>query len=186
VRRALLPVAAALVLLSACTASATTGSDEPETPSPFAECTELTDPTVTNDDVPDLSLPCFTGGQSVSLRNIKAPAVINVWASWCAPCREELPIMQGLADRTQGKLLILGVATRDRREGTASFGVDHDVRMPTLYDPDQAFSTAIKAPLLPATVFVDPVGKVYIHRDAMNVDELIEQVKEHTGVTVTR
>ncbi|WP_232050430.1 TlpA disulfide reductase family protein [Actinoplanes sp. OR16] len=139
-----------------------------------------------NPDLPDLSLPCFNGGEAVDVRDLPRPAVINVWASWCAPCRDELPVMQGLADRTEGKLTVLGVASRDRREASASFAADHEVSMPTLYDPDQAFATGIKAAALPATVFVSPEGEVYIHRDALDVDELIKQVKEHTGVTVTR
>ena len=86
--------------------------------------------------------------------------------------------MQGLADRTQGELTVLGVATRDPREATASFAADHDVTMPTLYDPDQKFAIAIKQAALPATVFVDADGEVYVHREPFDVDSLIEAVRE--------
>ncbi|MEU8237332.1 TlpA disulfide reductase family protein [Actinoplanes missouriensis] len=185
--RAVAPLVMALAVVAGCTAAAESSSSEPETPPPFAVCTDLTpaSPT-TSPDLPDLSLPCFTGGEAVAIRNLPRPAVINVWASWCAPCREELPVMQGLADRARGELAVIGIATFDRREASASFAADKGVSMPTLYDPDQQFATAIKQTALPATVFVDAQGTTYVHREPMDVDELIKQVKEHTGVTVTR
>ncbi|MBB2945679.1 thiol-disulfide isomerase/thioredoxin [Actinoplanes lutulentus] len=177
-----LPAVVALGLLSACTAAVETS--EPETPSPFAACDFAVSSGET--ELPDLSLPCFTGGQEVAVSGLRGPAVINVWASWCGPCREELPIMQGLADRTEGELTVLGVASRDPREASASFATDKDVSLPTLYDPDQKFAIAVKAAALPATVFVDAGGAIYVHRDTLDVDELIKLVGEHTGVTVTR
>jgi cytochrome c biogenesis protein CcmG/thiol:disulfide interchange protein DsbE len=184
VRRAL-PAVAALTLLSACTAAVDT--PDPETPSPFAACDSLVSSSESKlDALPDLSIPCFTGDRAISVRDLPRPAVINLWASWCAPCRDELPVMQGLADRTEGQLTVLTVDTGDRREAGASFAADNGVTMPTLYDWDRAFATGIKAAALPATVFVSPEGEVYVHRDALDVDGLIANVKEHTGVTVTR
>lgn len=186
-RRAALPALLALAVLSACTASAEPADSTSETPSPFAACDALAaSPAQISDELPDLSLPCFTGGRAISVRGLPRPAVINVWASWCAPCREELPVMQGLADRTEGKITVIGVATRDPREASASFAADKGVTMPMLYDWDQAFATGIKQAALPATVFVDADGRTYVHREALTVDELIRQVEEHTGVTVTR
>ncbi|MEU4691766.1 TlpA disulfide reductase family protein [Actinoplanes sp. NPDC023714] len=182
-RRALAALTLLSALLSGCTASAR--SETPDTPSPFAACDALIS-TASTDELPELSLPCFTGGRQISLRDLPRPAVINVWASWCGPCRDELPVMQGLADRTEGELTVLTVDTGDRREAGASFAADNGVTMPTLYDFDRGFAAAIKAPALPATVFVDPDGAVHVHRDALDVDELIKQVREHTGVTVTR
>ncbi|WP_229067740.1 TlpA disulfide reductase family protein [Actinoplanes sp. DH11] len=274
--RGLPAAAAALALLSACTAAAEPSGNQPETPSPFAACDTLTAPpapatsatsaaapatsaaapaatpatsaavpaaafsaaplpatpasvvssaaatrasaatpafaeaivassgatTPVSDaatpsaatgpggaainDLPDLSIPCFTGGQPVSLHDIALPAVLNIWASWCGPCREELPVMQGLADRTAGRLTVVGVDSSDRREAAASFGTDKGVSMPVLYDRDGRLAIEIKQSALPATVFVDADGGVYVHRRPLTVDELITEVEEHTGVTVTR
>ena len=94
--------------------------------------------------------------------------------------------MQGLADRVQGRLTVLGVNSADRREAAASFATDNGVSFPTLADRDGELAIAVKQIGLPATVFVGPDGAVSVHRKALDVDELIEQVREHTGVTVTR
>ncbi|MBG0560943.1 TlpA family protein disulfide reductase [Actinoplanes sp. NEAU-A11] len=175
---------AAVLVLSACTAAVE--PDQPETPSPFAACPAPSGAPDGLTELPDLSLECFTGGQPVELRTLPRPAVINVWASWCAPCREELPVMQGLADRAAGRLSVIGLDSGDRREAAASFATDHDVSFPTLFDPDRRFAGELGQATLPITVFVDTDGKTYIHRSALTVDELIEKVREHTGVTVTR
>ena len=71
--------------------------------------------------LPDLRLPCFTDGSEVALRDLHGPAVINIWASWCGPCRRELPVMQRLADRAGDRLTVLTVDTGDGREAGASF-----------------------------------------------------------------
>ena len=74
--------------------------------------------------LPDLRLPCFTGGEPVGLDAVRGPAVINLWASWCGPCRKELPAFQRLAGRTGGQLHVVGVDTRDDREAAQSLAAD--------------------------------------------------------------
>jgi cytochrome c biogenesis protein CcmG/thiol:disulfide interchange protein DsbE len=184
IRFRLSAAAAVALLLAGCTASAE--PDKPEISSPFASCTALTASTPVTSELPDVELPCFTGGEPLRVRDIHLPAVINIWASYCEPCREELPVMQGLADRSEGRLTVLGVDSADRREAAASFAVDHGVTFPTLFDPDRRLATELGQATLPLTVFVDADGGMYVHRTPLDVDELIEKVREHTGVTVTR
>nr|WP_296072856.1 TlpA disulfide reductase family protein [uncultured Actinoplanes sp.] len=136
-------------------------------------------------DIPDLRLPCFTDGKQVALRDIQGPAVINLWASWCRPCRAELPVMQQLADRSAGKLHVLGIDTGDSREAGASFATAKGVRFPTLFDEDRKALNALTGTTLPITLFVDATGTAYVHRLPLDARTLTEQVKEHTGVTVT-
>ncbi|WP_430781276.1 TlpA family protein disulfide reductase [Actinoplanes sp. G11-F43] len=174
---------AVLLMLSGCTAAAK--PDEPDVPSPFAACHALPGKTEIPE-MPDVSLRCFTGGGTVSLRTLSVPTVINIWGSWCGPCREELPIFQGLADRADGQFTVLSVNTKDTRNRGADFGTDASVSFPTLFDPEMTFATKIGATMLPATVFINADRKMYVHRAAMDVDELIEQVRKHIGVTVTR
>jgi cytochrome c biogenesis protein CcmG/thiol:disulfide interchange protein DsbE len=136
--------------------------------------------------LPALTLPCFTGGQEVALGALPGPAVINMWASWCGPCRDELPVMQGLADRTAGRLHVLGVDVGDSREAAASFGAGRSVTMPTLYDRDRRLLAALGRANLPVTVFVDAGGRTFVHPLPVDRPELIELVRAHTGVTVAR
>jgi cytochrome c biogenesis protein CcmG/thiol:disulfide interchange protein DsbE len=174
-----------VVVTSAC------GSGDPKTPPPFADCAALTAQSggaggaADVSDVPDLRLPCFTGGEQVALRAVQGPAVINLWASWCGPCRAELPVMQQLAEQSAGKLRVLGIDTGDSREAGASFATAKGVRFPTLFDEDRKALNSLTGTSLPITVFVDATGKAYVHRLPLDARTLVTQVKAHTGVTVT-
>lgn len=119
------------------------------------------------------------------LRELRGPAVINVWATFCTPCREELPLIQRLADETAGRLTVLGLDTGDSRSAAASFATDHGVSIPTLYDPDRQAIAALGIVNLPSTIFVDAAGRVYTHRDTMDAAGLTALVREHTGLSVT-
>ncbi len=173
---------------------ATTACSTPEPPSPFADCAALTaappsaapasapGPAGT---LPDLRLPCFTGESEIALRELRGPAVINLWASWCTPCREELPIMQRLADRAEGRLTVLSVDTGDSREAGGSFAADSGVTMPTLFDTEKKLLNALGQIRLPITVFVDSAGRSTVHPLPLDARSLGEQVRKSTGVTVT-
>ena len=175
---------AAVLVLSGCTAAAEPA--EPDEPSPFMGCQGLTGSAPVAVSLPDVTLPCFTGGGEVRLRDLRGPAVINIWASWCGPCRDELPVIQGLADRAEGRFTVVGVDTGDSRSAAASFAADRDVSFPTLFDQKKRFADELGVTMLPATVFIDADGEKYVHRAAMDVDQLIERMRKHTGVTVTR
>jgi thiol-disulfide isomerase/thioredoxin len=191
----LVPPIALLLAVTAIACTAETTPTAPEQPSPFASCAALTSaPSTSPDaratpgtsaDLPDLVLPCFSGGNPVRLADLRGPAVINVWASWCDPCREELPAMQRLADRTAGRLHVVGVDTGDARDAAASFGADKKVTLPTLYDRDRTLVGALGRASLPVTVFVGAGGKRYVY-DRLPPDDaqLARLVRDHTGVTV--
>lgn len=181
VRRWLVPSLA--LLLAACTSEQ--AAPEPHIPSPFADCAALVGGT-TPADLPDVTLPCFTGGADIKLTALRGPAVINLWGSWCGPCRAELPVMQELADATAGKLRVLGVNTKDSEDAGASFAADHKISMPTLYDPEQKVLFGLGSTTVPATVFLDANGKRYLYTGtALDKPSLGELVRTHTGVTVT-
>ncbi|MBU2663305.1 TlpA family protein disulfide reductase [Actinoplanes bogorensis] len=185
-------IAAPLAVLFVGGIAACSG-DEPAVASPFADCSALTSPPPSTapsapsaiSDLPDLALPCFDGDDQVSLRSLRGPAVINMWASWCGPCRAELPVMQSLADNAQGKLTVVGVDTGDTRDKGASFAGDAGVRMPTLFDEKSTLLNSLGRINLPVTVFLDANGKSYVHPLPLDAEGLAEQVRKHTGVTVT-
>jgi cytochrome c biogenesis protein CcmG, thiol:disulfide interchange protein DsbE len=184
-------VLALLALLAvAATAACTSAAKSDEQASPFADCAVLTSappsaaagaPAV---ELPDLRLPCFTGGRQVALRELRGPALINIWASFCGPCRTELPVIQRTADRAAGRLTVLSVDSGDSREAGASFATDHGVSLPTLFDQDTKLLTALGRINLPITVFVDASGRKFVQLLPLTADSIDDLVRTHTGVAV--
>jgi thiol-disulfide isomerase/thioredoxin len=137
------------------------------------------------DGLPDLVLPCLGDGPDVRLAGLRGrPTVLNLWASWCEPCREELPLLADLA--ATGSVRVLGVDVQDDPGAALSLLTDAGVRYASVRDD----ASATKAPLrwvgLPMTVFVDTDGVVVHERRGVitDADELAALVQEHLGVTV--
>ncbi|MET7373138.1 TlpA family protein disulfide reductase [Micromonospora arida] len=136
--------------------------------------------------LPELTLSCFTGGAPVVLREVAGPAVINVWASWCPPCRKELPAFQRLSERAAGQLQVVGVNSRDSRGGAQSIGEDFGVRFPILVDQGEALQRELKRNAIPLTLFVDADGQLR-HIDAsgaLDDTKLAKLVRQHLGLAV--
>ncbi|MDG4835606.1 TlpA disulfide reductase family protein [Micromonospora sp. WMMD967] len=136
--------------------------------------------------LPELTLSCFTGGAPVALRSVAGPAVINVWASWCPPCRKELPAFQRLSERAAGQLQVVGVNSRDSRSGAQSIGEDFGVRFPVLVDQGEALQRELQRNAIPLTLFVDADGRIR-HIDAtgaLDDAQLAKLVSQHLGLTV--
>ncbi|MGC1215083.1 MAG: TlpA disulfide reductase family protein, partial [Micromonospora sp.] len=162
-------------------------------PSPFADCATLTRTPASaapvpagakGEPLPELTLSCFTGGAPVALRDVRGPAVINVWASWCPPCRKELPAFQRLSERSAGRFQVVGVNSRDSRSAAQSIGEDFGVRFPMLVDQGDALQRALNRNALPLTLFVDADGRVR-HIDAsgaLDDARLADLVRQHLGV----
>jgi thiol-disulfide isomerase/thioredoxin len=184
-------VAGGLVL--GLVAGCTGGSAGAEPPSPLADCAGLDAPPAgaaagsgtAGDPLPELTLECFTGGAPFALADLRGPAVVNVWASWCTPCRDELPALQRYADQAAGQVHVLGVVTRDRRSAAVSVAEDLGITFPALDDPDERLLAELPRYALPATLFVDAAGRVrYVHQAEVLDEQAVERhVTEQLGVT---
>jgi thiol-disulfide isomerase/thioredoxin len=165
--------------------SATT--DEPAVSSPFATCptTQGGAPAPAGDVrvLPDVSLPCFTGGEMITLSRLGRPALINFWASSCGPCRKELPELQRFAD-AHPDLVVIGVVTADRASAAAAAGQAFGVRFPSVFDPDSRLLSRWGRSVLPVTLFVDAQGRVR-HEDtsgALTLQRATELAHQYLGV----
>lgn len=136
--------------------------------------------------LPDVRLPCLAGGAPVRLTDLRGPAVINLWASWCGPCRRELPALQRFADRAAGRVHVLGVVTRDAPARAASLATDLGVSFPAVDDPEQRLLRDVRGPGLPTTVLLDRDGHIRYVQPGQEMDgpELARLVREHLAVTV--
>ncbi|MCG5447528.1 TlpA family protein disulfide reductase [Micromonospora sp. NIE79] len=163
------------------------GTATPTTATPASPGTSgTTAPAAGGSALPELTLSCFTGGAPVVLREVAGPAVINVWASWCPPCRKELPAFQRLSERAAGQLQVVGVNSRDSRSGAQSIGEDFGVRFPMLVDQGEALQRELKRNAIPLTLFVGADGQVR-HIDAsgaLDDTTLAKLVRQHLGLAV--
>lgn len=105
------------------------------------------------------------GGSSAFEQRIAAlegyPVVVNVWASWCGPCRFEFPTLQKLSAAYGKKVAFLGVNSQDSNAGAETFLEEAPVPYPSFSDGDQAITEAIGAGRgLPDTAFYDRRGNI--------------------------
>ncbi|MEK6273172.1 MAG: TlpA disulfide reductase family protein [Actinomycetota bacterium] len=109
------------------------------------------------------------------------PVVVNKWASWCGPCREEMPWFQRLSARLGKRIAFLGVDSEDSSAAAKEFLREFPLPYPSYSDPGEEIAEAMEATIgFPATAFYDSSGKLahvqqgqYASIDALAAD--IEQ-----------
>jgi thiol-disulfide isomerase/thioredoxin len=131
---------------------------------------------------PDLALACFAGGSEVRIDQLNRPAVINLWGSWCTPCRKELPALNTFAQKNT--VLVVGIATEDSRSAAGSIVDDLALSFPNLYDRDGKLHKALGSLPMPITLFLNADGTVaYTHRaGALDTAGFEQLAREHLGV----
>jgi cytochrome c biogenesis protein CcmG, thiol:disulfide interchange protein DsbE len=93
------------------------------------------------------------------------PVVVNVWGSWCAPCRVELPIIQRASLDWGKRVAFLGVDSSDNRHDAAKLLDDIPVTYPSYEDPNGKIFTRYGLRGAPSTVYYDAAGKqTYLHQ----------------------
>ncbi len=89
------------------------------------------------------------------------PVVVNKWASWCGPCREEFPWFQRLSAKLGRRIAFVGVDSRDSAAAARTFLGEFPVPYPSYSDPDQEIARAIGATVgFPGTAFYDSSGEL--------------------------
>lgn len=86
--------------------------------------------------------------------------LVNFWATWCAPCREEMPALDQLRAELEGEAIVMAIATgRNRMEDIEAFNAEFGITMPINLDPRGDMASAYGAMGLPATVILDGQGR---------------------------
>lgn len=112
---------------------------------------------------PDFGLP-NSQGEIVRLSSLRGqPVIINLWASWCTPCRAEMPAIQKVYEQYKDQgLVVLGVnaTNQDNPQNAVQFVEDMGLTFPILFDMDGEVSQQYLLSALPTTFFVDGSGTI--------------------------
>ena len=115
--------------------------------------------------LPDLTLACLgTGPARAVSAGDGRPTVVNLWASWCAPCVREMPLLQGTADRAGAAVRFVGVDVQDEPDSAAGLLEFTKVNYDQYADPDGEVRSALRAVGLPVTVVFDAQGREVARR----------------------
>ena len=113
------------------------------------------------DALPPLKFSCLGPGPDVSLDRLTGrPTLVNLWATWCAPCREEMPLLQDAYASHGHQIRFLGVDIQDDAEAASWFLTDLDVGYPHVVDPDGELLRELGMRGLPVTLALDEDGQV--------------------------
>jgi len=137
------------------------------------------------DGLPELTLPCLGAGPDVTLSGLRGtPLVVNVWASWCTPCADEMPYLLAARTAVADRVRFLGVNLVDRRTAALAWAKDFGMTFPSAQDPDGVIRGKLRVPAPPATLFVRPDGRLAkIHYGAFTSERAVRgAIAEHLGV----
>jgi cytochrome c biogenesis protein CcmG/thiol:disulfide interchange protein DsbE len=108
---------------------------------------------------PDLSGTTLDGA-SVHLADLRGrPVIVNFWASWCIPCREEFPLLRTeLQSHAADGLAVIGVLFKDQPAPASTFVAQFGATWPTVTDPDEKLAVAFRVVAPPQSYFIDRNG----------------------------
>ena len=109
------------------------------------------------------------------------PVVVNLWASWCGPCRHELPFFQRQAIKHGARVAFLGVNSNDNRTDARKLSARYPMPYPSIEDRRLAVAGDYGTPGLPATAFYDAQGKrVLVHQGGFTSEaQLAEEIERY-------
>ncbi len=175
--RGLLTLAVGLVALLAACAPGT--APQPASPAPAGAGVAP--------DAIRLRLAGFAGGQGFTLPDDLGgrPLVLNVWASWCGPCRTEMPAFQQVYQQAKGKLGFVGLDYLDVEGAARRFAAQTGVTYPLASDPKGQAGARLGVASLPATLFIGADGTLRgRHLGAMTATQLRAAIHHYLEVSI--
>ncbi len=165
-RRFILSIAMAAItgLLTACSSGSSSGTDSwPST------------------EVIAVSSNTATSTETITGDNV---TIINLWALWCAPCREELPRLQEVSTAHGETIDVVGVNIGDDFDRTTAYINEAGLTFPMYWDETGDLLTALKIPSVPATLAVNKDGDIiWFHLGALSAEELETKVNDLTNAS---
>ncbi len=153
----------------------------------IADCTTL--PTEAGaSELPDISLHCLGSTESMSLADVKGPAIVNVWSTTCGPCREEMPVLQQFHEQYGDQVPLLGLNFLDTYPGAAiDFARIKGVTYPSVADAcGDLQGSDLEILGMPQFVFVKADGSFTMEQGGFDaLDEIVTVAEENLGIELT-
>ena len=133
-----------------------------------------------------VDLDCLDEGSVIDLSSVKGPVLVNVWGSWCGPCKEEMPVLRAFYEKAKDKVQLIGVDVEEANFDDGRTFVERNViTWPNLYDPDgrsrQYFGMGV-----PVTWFMAADGSV-AHKHVgviKDLEQILTLTEKYLGVRI--
>ncbi len=127
--------------------------------------------------MPESTLSTLDGEGSGSLADYRGKWVlINVWASWCGPCRDEAPELRAFYEAHRGdNFELLGIDTEETSDAGQGFVDEFDLTYPMLHDGDGAYRDELRTKGVPENFLVDPDGKLALLQAGPVSEEILNE-----------
>jgi cytochrome c biogenesis protein CcmG/thiol:disulfide interchange protein DsbE len=121
---------------------------------------------------PDITLPVLVSGpglppvgQDASLSDLRGKVVLlNLWASWCGPCKDEAPVLERIWNRYKDRgVVVLGIDIQDLTADALAFIEEYGLTYPSLRDGSDDSKTSLEATGVPETYLIDRKGRIALH-----------------------
>ena len=172
-----LMIAAAVLLLTGCSSSSTFVQGE------VVSCESiLQDKSITD----GIYMDCLDRSEGAQLGALRGPMIVNVWGSWCGPCKEEIPLLRSFYEKAKDKVALIGVDVEEANfDDGRTFVERNGILWPNLYDPDgrsrKYFGLGV-----PVTWFIAADGSIAGKKIGAFKDELelITLTNKYLGVQI--
>ena len=88
------------------------------------------------------------------------PVVLNFWAAWCVPCKDELPAFEAVHSRLGGRVAFVGIDRQDNRGDALDLAARAGLTYPSAFDPNGSLDGPYRLLGTPTTVFISPTGRI--------------------------
>jgi thiol-disulfide isomerase/thioredoxin len=131
-----------------------------------------------------VNLDCLDEGSVIDLSRVKGPVLVNVWGSWCGPCRDEMPIFVDFYSKHSESVGLIGISVEEADiQNARDFVQAYGMTWPNLYDADGA-TRATLGMGVPITLFIDENGEIVYRKIGVvtTIEELENETRKYLGV----
>jgi cytochrome c biogenesis protein CcmG, thiol:disulfide interchange protein DsbE len=136
-------------------------------------------PTASGEMLPDVDVVALADGATTNLADVDGPAVINLWATWCVPCRREIPDFEEVNRARGDEITFVGINVGEDADQAQEFIEEVGATYDQYLDPDGHAVTELDTAAMPVTIIIDADGEMVTrHLGPMDQDELNEAIDD--------